>query len=252
MEDKFYDKAKHYLKSIIEDDLNIDQVQGDSITSPLMTWEATTITRKKWKYSNDNIVTEKNKKVDSKRQLYDIISYAHNRIAHQGRQITMKWITENFTEVNQKVVNIFVKMCRFHQEQKTITSRVKLVRQPLQAQTFLSLLEIDLMDFRNCSCTCTAQQHKWAINFIGKDVLDAFTQYCLTYGYPKMILTDNGKEFDNHDMKQFCNENGIQIAHRSPRTPTTQRLVEQANRPWKENARPVIMSRVQKKVDKWC
>lgn len=59
-----------------------------------------------------------------------------------------------------------------------------------------------------------------------------------------MILTDNGKEFDNHDMKQFCNENGIQIAHLSPRTPTTQGLVEQANRPWKENARPVIMSRV--------
>lgn len=158
MEDKFYDKAKHYLKSIIADDLNIEQVQGDSITSPLTTWEATTITRKKWKYSNDNIVTEKKKKVDSKRQLYDIISYAHNRIAHRRRQITMKWITENFTEVNQKVVNIFVKMCRFHQEQKTITSRVKPVRQPLQAQTFLSLLEIDLMDFRNCSCTCTAQQ----------------------------------------------------------------------------------------------
>lgn len=178
----------------------------------------------------------------------------------------MKWITENFTEVNQKVVNIFVKMCRFHQEQKTITSRVKPVRRPLQAQTFLSLLEIDLTDFRNCSCACTAQQHKWAINFIdhhtefvhvlplhsksGKDVLDAFTQYCLTYGYPKKILTDNGKEFDNYDMKQFCKENGIQIAHGSPRTPTTQGLVERANRTWKENARAVIMSKVQKKVDK--
>ena len=63
----------------------------------------------------------------------------------------MKWITENYTEVNQILVNIFVKMCRFHQEQKTITSRVKPVKQSLQAQTFLSLLEIDLMDFRNCS-----------------------------------------------------------------------------------------------------
>ena len=78
----------------------------------------------------------------------------------------MKWIRENYIEVNQKVVNIFVKMYRFHQEQKTITSRVKPVKQPLQAQKFLSLLEIDLMDFRNCSCACTAQQHKWAINFV--------------------------------------------------------------------------------------
>ena len=159
-------------------------------------------------------------------------------------------------------------MCTFHQEQKTITSRVKPVIQLLQTQTFLSLLEIDLMDFRNCSCACTAQQHKWAINFIdhhtnfvhvlplhsksGKDVLDAFSQYCLTYGYPKKILTDNGQEFDNHDMQQFCQENGIQIAHGSPCTPTTQGLVERANRTWKENARAVIMSKVQSKVNKWC
>ena len=230
-----------------------------------MTWQATTITRKKWKYSNDNIVTEKNKKVVSKRHLYDVLSFAHNRIAHQGRQITMKWIAENYTEVNQKVVKIFVKMCRFYQEQKTITSRVK---PALQAQTVLSLLEIDLMDFRNCSCACKAQQQEWAINFIGhhtkfvhvlplhskseKDVLDAFTQYCLTYGYSKKILTDNGKEFDNHGMKQFCIENGIQIAHGSARTPTTQGLVERANRTWKENARALIMSKVQNKVDKWC
>ena len=53
-------------------------------------------------------------------------------------------------------------------------------------------------------------------------------------------------------MKQFCKENGIQIAHGSPRTPTTQGLVERANRTWKENARAVIMSKVQNKVDKWC
>ena len=144
VEDNFYDRAKQYLKSTIEDDFEVAQLQEDRITSPLSTWEATTITRKKWKYSNDNIVTEKNKKVVSKRQLYDVLSFAHNRIAHRGRQITMKWITENYTEVNQKVVNIFVKMCRFHQEQKTITSRVKPVIQPLQAQTFLSLLEIRL------------------------------------------------------------------------------------------------------------
>ena len=133
VEDKFYNNTKQYLKSIIEDDLIVDQVQEDHMTSPLSTWEATTITRKKWKYNNDNIVTEKNKKVVSKRHLYDVLSLAHNRIAHRGRQITMKWITENYTEVNQKVVNIFVKMCRFHQEQKTITSRVKPVKQPLQA-----------------------------------------------------------------------------------------------------------------------
>ena len=61
VKDKFYNKAKQYLQSIIEDDLIVDQVQEDRTTSLLLTWEATTIMRKKWKYSNDNIVTEKNK-----------------------------------------------------------------------------------------------------------------------------------------------------------------------------------------------
>lgn len=68
----------------------------------------------------------------------------------------------------------------------------------------------------------------------GKDVLDVFTQYCLTHGYPKKILTDNGKEFDNNNTKQFGKESGIKIAHGSPRTPTTQALVERAKRTWKE------------------
>ena len=42
VKDKFYNKAKQYLQSIIEDDLIVDQVQEDRTTSLLSTWEATT------------------------------------------------------------------------------------------------------------------------------------------------------------------------------------------------------------------
>lgn len=37
VEDKFYNKAKQYLKSITEDDLNVDQVQEDRLMSPQST-----------------------------------------------------------------------------------------------------------------------------------------------------------------------------------------------------------------------
>ena len=37
VEDKFYDKAKQYLESIIKDDLIVDQVQEDHVTFPLST-----------------------------------------------------------------------------------------------------------------------------------------------------------------------------------------------------------------------
>ena len=90
-----------------------------------------------------------------KRDIHNVLSLAHNRTAHRGRQITSKWISNNYSEVNVKVVAIFVGLCPIHAEQQSVTSRVKLVDKPIQSPTFLSLLEIDLMDFRNCPCDCT-------------------------------------------------------------------------------------------------
>jgi len=45
----------------------------------------------------------------------------------------------------------------------------------------------------------------------------------------KKILINNGKEFANRKMEAFGKENGIQVAHGSPQTPTTQGLIERFN-----------------------
>lgn len=161
---------------------------------------------------------------------------------------------------------MFVALCRFHAEQQSITSRVKEVEKPFHSPGFLSLLEIDLMDFRNCPCKCS-EPHTWAINIIdhhtkyvyvsplinktADEVLRVFKMYCHTYGFPRMILTDNGKEFKNQKMENFCKENEIKQGHGSPRTPTTQGLVERSNRSWKEDMRALIMS-TSKETNRWC
>ena len=127
-----------------------------------------------------------------------------------------------------------------------------LVDKPIQSPTFLSLLEIHLMDFRNCPCDCT-EKHTWAMNITdhhtkyvyitplkaksADEVLTRFKPYCYTYGFPKKILTDNGKEFANKKMEA---------------TPTTQGLVERSNRSWKEDMRALIMSTSSTSVQKWC
>ena len=107
-------------------------------------------------------------------------------------------------------MNTFVFLCRFHAEQKPITTRVKPVVSPLQAESFLSLIEgLTVMDFRNCPCECEPK-HKWTINIIdhhtkfvnvnpihnklADEVLNEVQKYCVTYGYPQKILTDNGGE----------------------------------------------------------
>ena len=53
-------------------------------------------------------------------------------------------------------------------------------------------------------------------------------------------------------MEAFCQQNAVEIAHGSPRTPTTQGLVERSNRSWKEDTRALIMSTSSQNVKKWC
>ena len=164
---------------------------------------------------------------------------------HRGRQITSKWINENYSEVNVRVANLFVSWCPIHEEQKTITSRVKLLTKPLQSPEFLATIEINIMYFRNCPCDCS-KTHTWAMNIIvhltkyimvvpphpktTEEVLSNLMNYCYTYEFPRKIMTDTGKEFKNHNMNQFCQENKITLSHGAPRTPTTQGLTERSNR----------------------
>ena len=158
-------------------------------------------------------------------------------------------------------------MCKFHTEQKSVTSHVKLVKQPMQASTFLHMIEIDLMDFRKCPCECI-ESHMWAMNITdhhtkhvslypltaksGEKVLQALQEYCFTYGYPRNILCDSGKEFCNKNIDTFCLNNGITIKHGAPRTPQTQGLIERSNRSCKEDMHTCIVSTAGKNVSNWC
>ena len=224
VDDKFYNRAKHFLKAKVEDEQALAEVREPTIEPLVLTaHETSTITRKKWKYANDNIVTEDGRKVIPKDQLHTVLCFAHQRVAHRGRQITQKWIQDNYAEVNQKD--------------------------------------------RKCPCSVHSEPHKWAANFIdhhtkfvhvvplhrksAEEVLGVFKTYCLTFGYPRKLITDNGKEFKNKEMNQFCDNNGIKLSHGSSRTPTTQGLVERSNRTWKESTRSLLMS-TDKKVDHWC
>ena len=226
IKDSFFDKTKAYLKYQTKMQLGI---QSDE--NMLSKWEKSTVMA----YSDNSIITQNKRKVVPKRDIHNVLSLAHDRTAHRGRQITSKWISNNYSAVNVKVVAIFVGLCPIHAEQQSVTSRVKLVDKPIQSPTFLSLLEIDLMDFRNCPSDCT-EKHTWAMNITdhhtkyvyitplkaksADEVLTRFKPYCYTYGFPKKILTDNGKEFANKKMEA---------------TPTIQGLDERSNRTWKED-----------------
>ena len=126
VEEEFYHRVKNYLKVVTEQELDI----APSIKTPeLSKAEINTIKPKKREYADGKLLTTEGKEVAHQGMLFDILSQCHHRIAHRGRQKTEKWIAENYSEVTEKVVNTFVSLCRFHGEQKPITTRVKPVVQ---------------------------------------------------------------------------------------------------------------------------
>ena len=178
-----------------------------------------TITRRKWAYSDDSITTRNKRQVVPKRKFYEVLSHALSRTAHCGWQITSKWINNNYSEVNMRVIAIFVGLFSIHTEQQSVTSRMKLVDNPIQSLTFLSLVDIDLMDLPNCACDCI-NNHTWVMNITNHhmkyahvspltdrsadEVLRSFNNYCYAYGFSKKILPENGKEFKNKMIEAFC------------------------------------------------
>ena len=50
------------------------------------------------------------------------------------------------------------------------------------------------------------------------------------YGIPRVLVSDNGKQFDNGAFKSFCSELGIQSHYSSPAHPQVNGQVEVTNR----------------------
>ena len=105
IDDAFYERAKSYLTAKENKTLSQDEIDISEMTK----WEIQTIKWKKWTLnSSQQIVNGENKIVLSKSQLCENLIFAHSRVAHRGRQTTEHWIKQNFAEVNQKVINLFV------------------------------------------------------------------------------------------------------------------------------------------------
>ena len=50
------------------------------------------------------------------------------------------------------------------------------------------------------------------------------------YGIPRVLISDNGKQFDNSAFKEFCSELGIKNHYSSPANPQANGQVEVTNR----------------------
>ena len=223
------------------------------------------IKRKQWQLDKDQIITKDNKIVIPRSQIHKILCQSHSETAHRGRDKTKHFVKERYSEISNGVISLFTSMCRLHVQQQSIVNHLKVVK-PIKGEIFLSHVEMDLMDFRKIKCNCELS-HQYVLHIIdhntkfswvsplryksGAEVLQETKKIFWQFGFPQVLHTDNGKEFRNADMSEFCKVHKIKQRHGAPRKPQTQGLVERNNRTIKENLSNIIK---EKKEDpkRWC
>lgn len=252
--DDFYDRSKAWLTAVHSNE-------------GLSAKDVVTIKRKKWTLQHGRIASKDGKYVVPKRDLFKTLSEAHSAIAHRGRDKTEHYIRESYAEISQEVITLFVSLCKLHQQQRSVTDHVKKpVIKPLAADGFLKHVEIDLIDFRNLPCSCNPK-HNWVLHVVDhfskfswlhplqsketEQVVKSLQEQFYLFGFPTILHSDNGKEFQSHKMNEFCSRNKIKQVYGAPRTPTTQGLVERNHRTIKENMTNIIKEKNEKK-ENWC
>ena len=260
IDQKFYDDAKNYLQ--------VGEEKRQGTEGELSKQDINTIKRKGWAVRQGDIVTRDNKIVVPKSELHKVLCQCHSSIAHRGRDKMNNYVKGIYSEIPQQVVSLFTSLCPLHAQQKSITDHKKRpVTNPIHAETFLSHVEVDLIDFRNLRCSCDNKSHQWVLHITdhhtkyswlyalhtktAEEVLEKLEALFWVFGFPQTLHTDNGKEFKNKLMQEFCEKHGIKQVHGAPRTPQTQGLVERNNRTAKENLTN-ILKEIQADLNSWC
>lgn len=260
IDQKFYDDAKNYLQG--------GEEKRHGTEGELSKQGINTLKRKGWAVRQGDIVTRDNKIVVPKSELHKVLCQCHSSIAHRGRDKMNNYVKGIYSEIPQQVVSLFTSLCPLHAQQKSITDHKKRpVTNPIHAETFLSHVEVDLIDFRNLRCSCDNKSHQWVLHITdhhtkyswlyalhtktAEEVLEKLEALFWVFGFPQTLHTDNGKEFKNKLMQEFCEKHGIKQVHGAPRTPQTQGLVERNNRTAKENLTN-ILKEIQADLNSWC
>ena len=78
------------------------------------------------------------------------------------------------------------------------------------------------------------------------ETLYGINEFILRNGKPKILQTDNGREFCNNRVIEYCENMGIELIHSSPRHPSTNGVVERVH----QNIRKALLAiKTEKKIN---
>ena len=138
IDNDFFDESKRWLQTAPEEKqhLNLDKLTKQKIV------------RNHWRLTPEGkVTTSDNKLIVPKRDIYNVLCEAHSAIAHRGRDKTERYIRQSYAGISQEIINLFVSLCKLHQQQKSVTNHWKKpITNPIKA-------------IKPVSCTCTGGSH---------------------------------------------------------------------------------------------
>ncbi|KAK3882655.1 hypothetical protein Pcinc_001909 [Petrolisthes cinctipes] len=183
-------------------------------------------------------------------EVEEAIAKVHHDICHLGQNQTQIAVVKIFywKKIKEDVAH-YVKTCHTCQLNQLFKDQPAVLRLVPPPRTAFAMWS---MDFTTIKKTKEGFIHilvivdyltKWVEAFPlmckeGKEVLKCYeNNICYRFGFPKVLITDNGTEFCNKQLDKFCEDN--HIAHRvtTPYHPQSNGLVEVTNKAVKQGLR---------------
>jgi hypothetical protein len=160
-----------------------------------------------------------NSPVVTKEELFDKISRCHTNVGHSGRDKTWAEVRANYSGVKFSMIDLFLKTC-------TSCSQRQVTKNPPSGSAMINLsfllrIQIDLIDFRSrpdhdykwiLHARGCFSKFSWAYALRTKTAAEVaghlFNQFCV-FGTPRILQSDNGKEFTVHVIKD-CVQSGLE------------------------------------------
>lgn len=175
--------------------------------------------------------------------LVEVMLVVHHKMAHPGRQKLLSMITEHIWHPSvARVARDVTRTCDACQRMKVSPTIQPPVTKIVTSLPF-ELVAVDLVAFpttrrgKVCCLVLVDHHSKWlsAVPLTGKKsscVVGALKQQILPYllRLPMKLLSDNGPEFSAAEFSNMLQEYGIQHIFTTPYKPSSNGLVERANR----------------------
>jgi hypothetical protein len=141
---------------------------------------------------------------------YRVIGEAHAIVSHGGRVKTVHEVNSHYSWVPRFAVEIYLKQCITCQTRKPLKQHI--VAKPIVSLGVMTRLQIDLVDMRSrpdilkdeitynwiLNCIDHFSKFSWAYplqNKSANEVASKLRELFFVFGPPKILHSDNGKEF---------------------------------------------------------